>query len=647
MRGSKDAPMVLEIVQRYPRFIWFVLTKRGAVKSTERNSLHLQKITILAEHDLVDVFSFQSFLLRSKASPYALPTLLTDSLRHVRAESDICIYQSEALWKSGAKALRSFDDNLLSLEVGTSHHPIVIEIEPEMEREESPASGSSMELGDRSPANEQPSLISEDLRNKLQSARRKLVQSWLAERMRKWQETVVVTKENADFLQSKGSAALILILSCHDVCAFTAEELSNAVKIIRTLRVMEDDGGQISPGARAVLFWSDQASDLLAIWTADSKLKDGVAKVVQRSANLQRIVDILNSSPKREESVPTESVPEELTLHKASTPSSDNITSSIVKEKVPNSATAEAPTPRTANNEQVEILEKRIAHTKANGASPPSVGFAKVMHSFSASDPAEVSLTAGEVLEVLDSARNWWKIRKFDNEGKQIVGIAPSNYLDLLNPVPDGSEAIAAAALHLGEAKLTYRATHPLEISIEPGELFDILQMQGRWWLIRKTLPNGDMVAGNVPAKAVGIVKAPTAVAGTAETLQPPPRKAGAARPLSPPPETAPPRTISMLHPEKRRSNALLMAQVQEMMAQVQEVEAQVQEVKATSPTSPSPPTALVLFSYSANPKDPAEVSMAQGELVQVLNNQGNWWTVKKADGSIGIAPFNFLAVQV
>jgi hypothetical protein len=54
---------------------------------------------------------------------------------------------------------------------------------------------------------------------------------------------------------------------------------------------------------------------------------------------------------------------------------------------------------------------------------------------------------------------------------------------------------------------------------------------------------------------------------------------------------------------------------------------------------------AEALFDYSANKEDPNEISFSQGEIMDILDNNGRWWQARKADGTIGIVPSNFFKV--
>ncbi|KAJ2456173.1 Transmembrane osmosensor [Coemansia sp. RSA 2336] len=52
---------------------------------------------------------------------------------------------------------------------------------------------------------------------------------------------------------------------------------------------------------------------------------------------------------------------------------------------------------------------------------------------------------------------------------------------------------------------------------------------------------------------------------------------------------------------------------------------------------------ARALYAYEANPDDPNEVSIAKDEVMLVIDDSGKWWQVKKDDGTVGIAPSNYL----
>ncbi|GAA5884695.1 hypothetical protein JCM6882_005356 [Rhodosporidiobolus microsporus] len=52
---------------------------------------------------------------------------------------------------------------------------------------------------------------------------------------------------------------------------------------------------------------------------------------------------------------------------------------------------------------------------------------------------------------------------------------------------------------------------------------------------------------------------------------------------------------------------------------------------------------ARALYSYSASPDDPNEISFAKGEVLDILDNSGKWWQARKSDGTRGIVPSNYV----
>jgi len=52
---------------------------------------------------------------------------------------------------------------------------------------------------------------------------------------------------------------------------------------------------------------------------------------------------------------------------------------------------------------------------------------------------------------------------------------------------------------------------------------------------------------------------------------------------------------------------------------------------------------AKALYAYTGSADDPNEITFAKGEILDILDKQGKWWQAKRSDGSVGIAPSNYL----
>ncbi|KAJ7453375.1 hypothetical protein FB451DRAFT_1100213 [Mycena latifolia] len=57
------------------------------------------------------------------------------------------------------------------------------------------------------------------------------------------------------------------------------------------------------------------------------------------------------------------------------------------------------------------------------------------------------------------------------------------------------------------------------------------------------------------------------------------------------------------------------------------------------------PLRAKALHAYHGSPEDPNELTFAKGEILEIEDQEGKWWHAKKADGTLGIVPSNYLVV--
>ncbi|KAJ3043753.1 Transmembrane osmosensor [Rhizophlyctis rosea] len=55
----------------------------------------------------------------------------------------------------------------------------------------------------------------------------------------------------------------------------------------------------------------------------------------------------------------------------------------------------------------------------------------------------------------------------------------------------------------------------------------------------------------------------------------------------------------------------------------------------------------ITMFSYDANPDDPQEMSFQKNEVLEILDNRGQWWTARRTrgDGTVetGLVPRHYV----
>ncbi|CAB4384143.1 unnamed protein product [Rhizophagus irregularis] len=139
---------------------------------------------------------------------------------------------------------------------------------------------------------------------------------------------------------------------------------------------------------------------------------------------------------------------------------------------------------------------------------------AKALYDYEANpdDNSELSFSKGEILEIADYKGKWWRAKKADGK----VGIAPSNYLQFIPrenwkavPVKDDNDisilTVTANNEYTRRAKALYdydaNPDDNSELSFSKGEILEIANYNGKWWLAKKA----DGKTGIAPSNYVSL----------------------------------------------------------------------------------------------------------------------------------------------
>ncbi len=137
---------------------------------------------------------------------------------------------------------------------------------------------------------------------------------------------------------------------------------------------------------------------------------------------------------------------------------------------------------------QAPSTSLKNTRTKKASTQSPQKSFAKVLYSYSASAPGEMSLMEGETITVLGKSNNdWWQ-----GEGSQGKGEFPSNYVEILSSDSFASSSKPSLAPRptfpstkmMVRALYDYDATTTDELSLKEGNEIQVLDsLDGDWWI--------------------------------------------------------------------------------------------------------------------------------------------------------------------
>ncbi|KAH7927001.1 hypothetical protein BV22DRAFT_1061737 [Leucogyrophana mollusca] len=242
-----------------------------------------------------------------------------------------------------------------------------------------------------------------------------------------------------------------------------------------------------------------------------------------------------------------------------------------------------------------------------------------------------------EILEIIDKEPKGWLARKKDGSIRSV----PSDYFQVIEPPPE-SYSYRAEALYA----YTASPDDPNEISFVVGEVLEVVDTEGKWWQVKKS----DGTVGIARFSYLRIIESSRLIpdcrgfAGTAVPETPPSASYQAKVLYAHIPSPNDPNRVSFAEGETldiidKEEKWWLVRKADGTMSTVPASSLQVMNLPPESYTH----NAMVLYAYTASPDDPHEVSLSQGELLEVVYTEGKWFQVKKADGSVGIARHNYL----
>jgi len=225
---------------------------------------------------------------------------------------------------------------------------------------------------------------------------------------------------------------------------------------------------------------------------------------------------------------------------------------------------------------------------KSNDADSPQLTKVKALFDYVANpdDPTELSFKRGDIFEITEKSGLWWAVKTDDGERKTV----PSNYFE-------------PKTLEKAKALYNYVASpeDPMEISFSKGDVFDIINKTGKWWSVRTASGERRIVPSNYFES----------------------ERARAQHNYVPSPDKT--NELVLEHADVPRS-------IIQPKRTLEDTSSGVQTKKARA-----------LYDYTPDPSDPDEISFKKGDILDIFDSSGRWWSVLTASMDLKIAPSNYL----
>ncbi|KAF0520409.1 hypothetical protein F8M41_016340 [Gigaspora margarita] len=219
-------------------------------------------------------------------------------------------------------------------------------------------------------------------------------------------------------------------------------------------------------------------------------------------------------------------------------------------------------------------------------------------------DRTELSFAKGEYFDIANKECKWWNARKADGT----TGIVPGNYMQIIDTrIYDGYK-YKAMALYDYRGRQEYRT----ELSFAKGEYLDIASKKGSWWKARKA----DGTTGFVPNNYNFRVD------------------------VNPFKDF---NNFNQIYEQNEQKSDFIVNKINPFNINYEQKE----QNSDTRVHDGYKYKAKALYDYYGSPEDPTELSFVKGEYLDIANKEFKWWNARKADGTTGIAPSNYVSYTI